>query len=114
MKNLAERIRHFRMLKKLTQENMAEELKMSHAGYQMYESGRSNVSVKQLYRIAEILGVSVVELLGEEAPEKPPGECENCKCLQRVIDNQSDYIQMLKTELDDCRAKLGIDKKKAS
>ncbi|MBA4853420.1 helix-turn-helix domain-containing protein [Emticicia sp. BO119] len=54
-----EKIRSIRVLKGLSQENMAEMLNMSILAYGNLERGTSNVSKERLVRIAEILNVTV-------------------------------------------------------
>lgn len=58
----AERIKFFRGLKGLTQENMAEMLDMSVTGYGNIERGDTNVSLKKLEEVAKVLGVELQEL----------------------------------------------------
>ena len=47
-------------------------------------------------------------------PQAAYGACKNCEMLKRVVDNQIDYIENLKKELEECKEKLELVKKKAS
>ena len=61
--DLGFRIMQERIAAGKTQEEMAEELKVSRTQYRKYECGNTRVSVQTLRRISEILGTSVIELL---------------------------------------------------
>ena len=61
--DLGFRIMQERIAAMKTQEEMAEELKVSRTQYRKYECGTTRVSVQTLRRIAEILGTTVIELL---------------------------------------------------
>lgn len=58
-------IQQQRKLKGLTLENMANDLGISHSAYRKTENGQSKLTVERLLQIAEILDVSVSELLDE-------------------------------------------------
>ncbi len=57
------KIRGIRLLKNLSQENMAEMLDMSILAYGNIERGKTNVSEERLQQIAEKLGVSTDDIL---------------------------------------------------
>jgi len=57
------KIRGIRLLKNLSQENMAEMLDMSILAYGNIERGKTNVSDERLQQIAEKLGVSTDDIL---------------------------------------------------
>lgn len=59
--SLAEKIRKARLLKGLSQQNMADELNITLAGYSKIERGLTEISVNRLTKIADILGMSVVD-----------------------------------------------------
>lgn len=110
MQKVGEIIRDFRVRKNYTQDNMAEELKLSRGSYQNYENGKTEITISRLYEIAKILNVSIVELLGETKPEPDYKDCPNCARLEKVIDNQSNYIKMLEQK---CNGNE-LEKRKAS
>ena len=60
---LGNKIRGIRMLKGLSQENMADELEMSKRGYGDIERGTTDVSFSRLEQIAQKLGVQVSDIL---------------------------------------------------
>ena len=64
MKNgIPERIRKYRALKGLTQQNIADELNLTLAGYSKIERGITEISVNRLAQIADILEVSIHDLI---------------------------------------------------
>lgn len=58
-------IKHFRELKKLSQEDMADKLNISPSTYGKIERGETNIIHKHLREIANILDVEVHQLLPE-------------------------------------------------
>ncbi|KQY86396.1 MULTISPECIES: helix-turn-helix domain-containing protein [Paenibacillus] len=62
---LANRIRAFRKLKGLTQQELASKTRISLATLGTIERGNRKVSEQELNRIAEMLGISVSEIRGE-------------------------------------------------
>jgi transcriptional regulator with XRE-family HTH domain len=60
---LAERIRMTRLMKSLSQQNMADELGMTVASYSNIERGVTELTVVRLDAIAKILGVTLQSLL---------------------------------------------------
>jgi transcriptional regulator with XRE-family HTH domain len=61
-----EKIRHFRLIKGLSQENLAEMLNMSVSGYAQIERNEVDVKISKLELIAEKLGTSILDILGYE------------------------------------------------
>lgn len=58
-----EKIRHFRELKKITQEDLAEQLSLSTSGYSKIERGETRLDIERLQKIADILEISVFDLM---------------------------------------------------
>jgi len=69
---LLRNIRAARKAARLTQEQMAEELGMSVLSYGKLERGCQSISLERLARIAEVLDVTVYELLDGAIPGAPP------------------------------------------
>jgi XRE family transcriptional regulator, regulator of sulfur utilization len=63
---LAEKIRLYRLQKGLSQENMADMLGLSTTAYGDIERGRTELSVSRLESIAQLLEVSIADLMGIE------------------------------------------------
>ncbi len=87
MKN---RIREARKAAKLTQEELARTIGITHATLSRYESGAINPPASQLQAIASALGVSVGYLLGQESERVIiPGRLK----LVEVNDPESGFIR---------------------
>jgi len=63
MTNVGEKIRGIRILKGLSQENLAMMLDLSLPAYADIERGKKDVTIKRLEQIAEKLGVSLQDIL---------------------------------------------------
>jgi len=64
--NIAEKIKHFRTAKNLSQKELATSIGMDQAQYSRMESGKVEPTVSSLEKIADALDVSVAELFSEE------------------------------------------------
>jgi len=60
-----ENIKSIRKAKGLTQQEMSEGIGMAKNNYGKVENGQIELTVSRLYQIADLLGVSIVTLLGE-------------------------------------------------
>lgn len=58
-----EKIRYMRQSKNWSQEEMADKLGMSVAGYAKIEQGRTDAHYSKLEQIANVFGIGVMELL---------------------------------------------------
>ncbi len=69
-REIGERIRLARNAKGLTQENMAFELGFTAStSYSNIECGKTGITVKRLFQIAELLDADVIDLLGLKSLE---------------------------------------------
>ncbi|WP_455597199.1 helix-turn-helix domain-containing protein [Cloacibacillus porcorum] len=68
-----EKIRELRLLKKMTQEQLAEAVDISVGYISALENGKKSPSIKRLEKIADVLGVTPTSLFDEEA--EPPAQC---------------------------------------
>jgi transcriptional regulator with XRE-family HTH domain len=89
MLTIGDKIRLLRTQKGLTQENMAEMLKMSPTGYANIEQNKTNISFKKLEEIAKNLETNVFELLsvGEKSVFYIPQTNENGTNNGYVVNN---------------------------
>lgn len=62
---LAVKIRTLRIMNGFSQEYMANQLDVSQTAYSKLETGKTEISLKRVYEIALVLGVSIHELLPE-------------------------------------------------
>lgn len=69
MENIYDNIKRFRELKNITREFIAAELGMSLSGYSKLERGEVDITVSKIYKIAEILNVSVEQILNFDASQ---------------------------------------------
>ncbi|WP_247233208.1 helix-turn-helix domain-containing protein [Telluribacter sp. SYSU D00476] len=67
VENLPERLRQLRLQQELSQENMADMLGISTTAYGDIERGRTELTISRLEKIAQVLGVSLPDLLGLSA-----------------------------------------------
>ncbi len=63
MKEVIENIKKFRELKNITRDELADKLEMSLSGYSKLERGEVEITLTKLYRIADILDISVSQIL---------------------------------------------------
>jgi transcriptional regulator with XRE-family HTH domain len=62
-KQIADNIKKFRELKNVTRDQMAAELDMSLSGYGKLERGEVDITINKLYKISDILEVSVSQMM---------------------------------------------------
>jgi transcriptional regulator with XRE-family HTH domain len=67
--DISNRIKNFRIIKKISQEKMAELLDITYSNYVKIENAYQNVTIKHLMGISKILGVSADILLFGEIDE---------------------------------------------
>jgi transcriptional regulator with XRE-family HTH domain len=70
---IARRIRRWRQLASMTQAELAEAVGVTQATLSHYETGKRDVSVATLLRIAEVLGVSLQDLTEATPPARSSG-----------------------------------------
>ncbi|WP_316747737.1 helix-turn-helix transcriptional regulator [Pedobacter gandavensis] len=70
---LGNAVRIQRVIKGYTQEYMAEKLHISQNSYSKLERGYTSLTVVRLYQIAEILGISIQEILPQTPANNPEG-----------------------------------------
>ena len=61
--DISDNIKKIRELRNFTQDHMANELRMTQAGYSKIETGNTDVTYSKLIEIAEVLNVSVQDLV---------------------------------------------------
>jgi transcriptional regulator with XRE-family HTH domain len=64
------RIRNIRKSRGVSQQILAYEVDMEKPNISRIEAGRTNVTIKNLYKIAEALGVTMKEIVDIESEEK--------------------------------------------
>jgi transcriptional regulator with XRE-family HTH domain len=114
MKKINEQIRHYRVINKLSQESVAEELGIKQQAYALYEKANADISISKLYKLADIYNISIVQLLGEDKQEIDYNDCPNCKRYIKTIDSLQEYIDTLKTQIDFIKNTYNSQKERAS
>jgi transcriptional regulator with XRE-family HTH domain len=66
------KIGELRKAKKLTLESLSEATGISSSQIARYEKGQRNITIPHLYRLAEALGVRLVDLRDSDRPIAPP------------------------------------------
>lgn len=64
MITIAERLKEMRLKNNLTQEQVAEKLKMSRPAYTYYETGKNQPSIETLKALADLYQTSIDYLVG--------------------------------------------------
>lgn len=72
--NLGPRMRRFRILTGLTQQELAERVGISRAAISLYESSEREPDLRNQKKIATALGVTIGDLLGEGQLQDVPEE----------------------------------------
>lgn len=102
-KRLGNRIRVLRISRELSQENMADELKLSTGAYSNIERGVTDLTVTRLYRIAEILHANVIDLL--DSTDKIEG------ILQDTGNKYGEEMERLKAVVEQLQKDMELLKK---
>jgi XRE family transcriptional regulator, regulator of sulfur utilization len=98
--DIQSRIKALREENRLSQYDMAEKLNISQSAYLQIEKGKTELTVSRLKQIAEVLEVTVADLLGSERQE-PEGGAESKK-----VEKVEHEIQYLKALLESRDAQL--------
>lgn len=98
MKNTLLQIVKLRRIRKLTQQDMADELGISQRTYSRIESGDKKLNIDTLGTIAQILQVSLIELLVEDEKildSKKLDENER-QLFRKILNKQNEEISFLR------------------
>lgn len=67
---IGERIRYYRKMAGLTQEELAKRIGTAKQAVNKYETGRvTNIPIERFQKMAEVFGISPAELMGRQEPE---------------------------------------------
>jgi len=111
LEKLGYRIRVLRTEKKLSQENMANDLGISVTAYSKIERGKTNIPVLRLTQIADVLGVSISKIVQPEQENitdsilakdsiRRYGEFDTISLVQRIYKLEDDMTQLQKMLTD--------------
>lgn len=109
---LGERIRKARLLRGLSQQNMADELGITVASFSNIERGTTNMNVDRLFKISQLLSMSISELLHEESVttninlQDTGEEYESISMLKGLISKQQVEIESIYRLIEEINIKL--------
>ncbi|MDR0801588.1 helix-turn-helix transcriptional regulator [Fluviicola sp.] len=116
---IGENIKKLRELKKITREHMAAELDLSLSGYGKIERDEVDLSISRIYRIAEIIGVDVSQILHFDTSQlfnisnhgnvvQSIGANAKAENMHFHADNYMEkYIKILEAEVERLKAEAG-------
>lgn len=112
-KEVGYRIRKLRESKDLSQQNMADELAITHGAYSKIERGETDPSIGRLKQIADILKVSVTDLIQESATTLKTEDKKEvvATASKKEIEELTESIGKLKVELDILKNEMNAFKK---
>ena len=110
---VGERIKYYRLKKKMTQKELGEACGIDAANIRKYESGRQNAKIETLEKIADALGVGIGKLYGLELIDKiiqvaTPEAVELAERMGQLA-AQDDSAQKQSDELNDAFSELNYE-----
>lgn len=104
--SLTERIRQYRILQGLSQQNMADELNLTLAGYSKIERGETELTVNRLARIAGILGLNLNDILHDSRDLLEEPKAEYGVELSIAVVKLHNDVSALKEEINQLRREV--------
>jgi transcriptional regulator with XRE-family HTH domain len=86
--NIHENIKVLRLQKRLSQLDVADAIAVSQSAYAQLESGKTEITLNRIEQLAELFGMTVIELLqynGEKVPQPQIVDNEKVKDLENKI-----------------------------
>lgn len=128
---LKEKIRMFRELKQMSQEEMAHKMNMSLSGYAKLERGETKLHYDKLVQIAQIFSIDVVDLISSEKGvvffmnENSDYICTNYnnsneslaaenERLKLIVAHKEELLQQKQTEIEMLRKMLALLEQKSA
>jgi transcriptional regulator with XRE-family HTH domain len=112
---VTEKIRKLRESKRMSQENVADELGITHSTYSKIERGETDPNVSRLYELAKVLGVDVVEFFAsEKASAFKDSKSTYGNITKDDIEKLTQSMQLLFSEINKLRSDLNRKGKKDS
>lgn len=108
----AEKIRLQRLQRGLSQENMADLLNLSTTAYGDIERGKTDLTLSRLTQIAQVLAVSPLVLLSDEAIPAQVVEEKTDEAVQHELETLRLTIEKQQVELDKFRLEADYWKRK--
>ena len=98
--HVGQQLKRMRILRNLTQTDLAQGLKISFQQVQKYELGRNRISASRLFELSHILNVPPAFFF--EGLENSPNESE------RALDDEATKIASMFTRIEDARLRTQI------
>lgn len=92
---LGEQIRKQRKQKGMSQEKLAELVGVSRQAVTKWEAGQTAPSTQNLFQLAQILGVTVEELVSPQGEKPPQGQPLNQPCLLAELRQRKNWLAAL-------------------
>lgn len=92
---LPDTLRAIRNMRGMTQQQVAEKLGIDRSTYTYYETGKTNVDVNTLLKIADILRASHEDLLGKNV--KSSDSLKSTDAYQLLTDEEKNLIDMYRS-----------------
>lgn len=89
---LSDSLREIRTMRGMTQQQVAEKLGVDRSTYTYYETGKTNVDVKTLIKLAQIFHASYKDLLDER--EKVSDSLKSTDAYQTLSGDEKNLIDM--------------------
>lgn len=103
MNDIFENIEEIRKQKGFKQAYVAQKLGIGQTGYSNIIRRSTDIQLGRLSRIADVLGVSVVDIITYPVKFIPESEqkkdCPDCQAKDELIATLNDYIQILKEQV---------------
>lgn len=114
MKNdVSDRIRILRLSKNLSQQNLADELNITVAAYSNLERGKADITITRLYKIAEIFGMEVSDLLlSKDVLRETSGSYGYAS--KKDLENLTRMLKSYQKDLDQIRKEITLIRKEKS
>lgn len=102
MNKVLENLEAIRAQKGIKQEVIAERLGVSQQAYSGYFTTTGDMKISRIQEIADILGVSLVDVITypeKYVPESTiPQECDGCRKKQETIDNLNELLRVYRKQ----------------
>ncbi|GAB2561251.1 helix-turn-helix domain-containing protein [Spirosoma aerophilum] len=108
----AEKIRLQRLQRGLSQENMADLLNLSTTAYGDIERGKTDLTLSRLAQIANVLGISPISLLSDEAIPAQVVESKSEELVSHELETLRLTLEKQQLELDKLRLEADYWKRK--
>ncbi len=103
---IADRIRTIRTLKRLTQENVADELGISHGAYAKIERNETDPNTSRLIEIAKVLGVTVTDFFEDSPANSRENKINYGYASKTDVENLTHLVHALTKEIEKLRQEL--------